>query len=234
MTWSRDWRTIREILRPLPRGLGHAARLEAFYAGQARDYDAFRERLLPGRRELVAHLPLRPGGVWVDLGGGTAFNLLSAGPSLASLARVIVLDLTASLLEIARRRVHAQGWTNVSLVRGDATDAPLPDGIADIVTCSYALTMIPDWRKALDEALRLLKPGGTFGAVDFHVSPRHGAVTRAFWPRWFGQRGVRLDARHLPAVQARFTTRHLVERRAPVPYLPGGRVPYYLVIGQRG
>jgi S-adenosylmethionine-diacylgycerolhomoserine-N-methlytransferase len=228
-----DIRTLWHLARPRARRATHAGRLEAFYRGQARDYDAFRERLLPGRRDLISSLPLRSGATWVDLGGGTAYNLLHAGPALARLARVTVIDLTPSLLGVARRRCVEEGWTNVDLIEGDATAVALPDASADIVTCSYTLTMIPDWRAAVDEAERLLMPGGTFGVVDFHVSELHPPLTRLVWPWWFRQSGVQLSPEHLPWLERRFTTVSLDRGRTRLPYVPFGRVPFYRWTGIR-
>lgn len=235
---TSDLRTIAQLLRPSSPSGRHADRLEHFYRGQASGYDAFRERLLPGRRELIQGLPLHRGAVWIDLGGGTANNLRYLGPALATLANVYVVDLTSSLLAVARDRCARERWTNVQLIRGDATAVALPDGVADVVTCSYALTMIPDWRAAIHEALRLLKPGGTFASVDFYVSRpvaaplvQHAAVTRVMWPWWFKHSHVHLSAEHLPYLHRRFLGTSLTERRTRLPYLPVGRVPYYRFVG---
>jgi len=229
-TW-RDLRTLAQLARPLRRSGSVAERLEDFYRGQADDYDAFRQRLLPGRRELIESLPLAPGAIWIDLGGGTAHNLVHAGPALTALRQVYIVDLTPSLLTVARQRCHDQGWTNVTLIEGDATDVRLPAGVADVVTCSYSLTMIPDWRAAIGEASRLLKPGGAFGAVDFFVAPNHPALTRRLWPWWFAHSHVMLSADHVPFLQRRFVTSSLAEARTRLPYLPLSRVPYYRFTG---
>ncbi|GDY10887.1 hypothetical protein LBMAG52_43750 [Planctomycetia bacterium] len=71
MSTIADLRTLYRLTVAPVRGRTHAERMESFYHQQAGDYDSFRERLLPGRRELVQQLPLREGAVWVDLGGGT-------------------------------------------------------------------------------------------------------------------------------------------------------------------
>lgn len=229
----RDVHTIAQLVRPTRRRSDHKDQLESFYVRQAQDYDRFRERLLRGRQALIEDLPLRPGAVWIDLGGGTAYNLTHAGARLTTLNRVYVIDLTPSLLDIARCRCRVSGWTNVNIIEGDATAVTLPTGIADVVTCSYSLTMIPDWRLAVSEAFRLLKPGGTFGAVDFHVSPQHPRITRRFWPWWFAHSHVRLDADHLPTLRRWFTTTSVIEDRTALPYVPLGRVPFYRFLGRR-
>ncbi len=110
----------------------------------------------------------------------------------------------------------------------------------DLVYFSYSLTMIPNWRGALDNALAMLRPGGTLGVVDFYVSEpdpapglaRHGALTRWLWPRWFGHDGVHPNPDHLPTLRRCLPDHRLLEGEGPVPYLPGARVPYYVFTGR--
>jgi S-adenosylmethionine-diacylgycerolhomoserine-N-methlytransferase len=232
-----DARVVLRLLRGKPRRGSHRERLEAFYGPQAPYYDAFRERLLHGRQELIERLDPPAGSRLVDLGGGTGRNLLFFGEHLARLGEVDLVDLCPSLLAEARRRTA--GMSNLRVVEADATtyrrEAP-----ADCVYFSYSLTMITDWRGALLNALSLLRPGGLLGVVDFYVSEaspprgatRHGAFDRFFWPRWFAHDGVRPCPDHLRRLQELLPDHVVDERRAPVPYLPGLRVPYYLFVGR--
>jgi S-adenosylmethionine-diacylgycerolhomoserine-N-methlytransferase len=130
-------------LKPV-RGKNHAARMENFYAGQAEAYDDFRKRLLKGRQELWNAIPTKPGDVWLDMGGGTGSNLDYFGDRLPTLGKAYVLDLSHSLLEIAKKRIAEHGWKNVETVEADATTFQPPGGPIDVVTFSYSLTMIPD------------------------------------------------------------------------------------------
>jgi S-adenosylmethionine-diacylgycerolhomoserine-N-methlytransferase len=222
------------VLLALARGAGgrgsHADRLARFYGPQAARYDDFRERLLHGRRELVEALPVGTGDRVVELGGGTGRNLAFFGERLPGIACARVVDLCEPLLEVARRRFR--GHPNVCCALADVTRWRPPEP-ADCVYFSYALTMIPDWRAAIDNAIAMLAPEGVLGVVDFHVAPEHGRLTRAFWPRWFAHDGVRLSAEHLPYLRERLHVLRLEQRRAPVPYLPGATVPYYLLVGRK-
>jgi S-adenosylmethionine-diacylgycerolhomoserine-N-methlytransferase len=147
------------------------------------------------------------------------------------------VDLCAPLLEEARRRFADRD--NVRVTEADACTWR-PAQPVDAVYFSYSLTMIPDWRAALDNALGMLKPGGVLGVVDFYVSDarpapglvRHGAFTRLFWPRWFAHDGVRPNPEHLAMLRVRVPGHQLQELRAAVPYLPLLRVPYYRFIGR--
>lgn len=233
-----DLAVIRRFLRGMPREGDHAQRLAGFYGEQAEHYDRFRERLLPGRAELIGSLDLPRGACIVELGGGTGRNLEYFPEARRADLRFELVDLCEPLLEIARRRTLA--WPQVRITCADATRYQ-PAQPADIVLLSYALTMIPDWRAALDNALAMLRPGGQLAVVDFHVSSadpapdreRHGAFTRQFWPRWFRHDGVHLNPAHLDALCARLPWHRLHEGRARLPWLPGLRVPYYRFIGRR-
>lgn len=233
-----DARVLLQLARGLPGSRPHAEALERFYGPQAARYDAFRERLLHGRERLTSLLPCRTHGSMVELGGGTGRNLDFFGARLDGLARVEVVDLCRPLLAVARARLR--GRPNVHLVTADACTYQ-PAAPVDCVYFSYALTMIPDWRAAVDNALAMLKPGGTLGVVDFYVSSedppagrvRHPWATRVFWPRWFGHDGVRLSPPHHPYLTARLEATALEEHRAPVPYVPLARVPYYVLVGTR-
>lgn len=239
MGWASDLRILYHLTLKRVRGRTHADRLESFYRGQAEAYDDFRRRLLPGRAELHQALDWPSRGVWVDLGGGTGANLQAVGPRLAQLAKVYVVDLSPSLLDVARRRCRQHGWQNVALVQDDATRFLPPEGQVDVVTFSYSLTMIPDWFAAIEQAHRMLRPGGQLGVVDFYVSRkypeesrrRHGPWTRGFWPLWFGRDNVFLSPDHLPYLCRRFQVLQLQEHRARLPYVPLARVPYYWLVG---
>lgn len=233
-----DLRILLSLLRGLPRDGSHAEKLQAFYGPQADHYDAFRERLLAGRRELVQMLAPPGGAHVVELGGGTGQNLDYFGEGLARLGSVEIVDLCSAL--IARARERAAKRPNVRVVEADATTWR-PDEPADVVYLSYALTMIPDWRAVIDNAIAMLRPGGLLGVVDFYVSAadpapgcvRHGAFTRFFWPRWFAHDGVHPNPDHLARLREALPDHVKHERRASVPYLPGLRVPYYIFVGRR-
>jgi S-adenosylmethionine-diacylgycerolhomoserine-N-methlytransferase len=216
----------------------HAEQLQRFYAPQAENYDAFRERLLHGRRELVDFLPASARDRVVELGAGTGRNLEFFGARLEQLALVEAVDLCPALLDVARRRWA--GLSNVRVVEADATRY-VPSRQADVVYFSYALTMIPDWRAAVDNALAMLRPGGVLGVVDFHLPAPYddeGRLSRRaranrFWRTWFAHDGVRLSQEHLPHLRSRLAVEVRLERAGPVPYLPWLRVPYYILMGRK-
>jgi len=228
------------LLRPI-RGKDHAARLESFYAGQADAYDDYRRRLLKGREQMCTALELPPGGVWVDLGGGTGSNLEFVGQRIHELRKVYIVDLAPSLLEVARRRIADRQWTNVEAVQADATTYRPPESPVDVVTFSYSLTMIPDWFSAVENALSMLAPGGLIGVADFYVSRkypladmrRHRFFTRHFWRTWFEGDNIYPSPDHVPFLHRHFEPLHFTENSARMPYMPLLRTPYYTFVGRK-
>jgi len=232
---ARDFGTLWRLARGLPTSGSQAERLQAFYAPQAADYDTFRERLLCGRESLIDALALAPDLRIVELGAGTGHNLERYRALLPQLAAVHLVDLCPALLAVARARVA--GCSNVAVVEADAACFQ-PPALADRVYFSYALTMMPQWERALDNAVAMLRGGGLLGAVDFQLPPalagsRGSHWRRAFWRRWFAHDGVSLSDALLPALLARTETRFLHQGQARVPYLPGMVVPYFVYVGRK-
>jgi len=131
-------------------------------------YEGVVERELHGRA-LAELLP--PGGRVLDLGGGpghwTAW-LLERGH------RVVLADLSPRMLEIGRRELGRQGLDPEAIVECDARDlAGFADASFDAVVAMgpfYHLVHAPDRDRARDEAVRVLRPGGTLLAT---VMMRH-------------------------------------------------------------
>ncbi len=238
----RDLKTILLMVRGARGSGSHGERMEKLYREQAEDYDHFRARSLHGRKELIDLLDLPEGARVVEMGGGTGWNLECFGERIRKFERVTVVDLCAPLLKVAEERRARHGWTNVELVLADATTWRPEDGRpVDAVYFSYSLSMIPDWFRAIDNAVSLLRPGGLLGAVDFYVSRkrpadgfrRHTAPARSFWRWWFGHNDVFPNLDHLHYLDARFRRKYLAERVGKVPYLPFLRAPYYIFLGEK-
>ncbi len=245
MGFFGDLRVIYHMVRPV-RGDDHAQRMDNFYSGQAVDYDDFRRRLLRGREELWQKmLESEPYAdtVWMDMGGGTGSNLNFFGDTLDRIAKVYVVDLAGSLLEVADRRIMDSGWKNVETAEADATKFTPSEESVDAVTFSYSLTMIPDWFAAIDHAWNVLKPGGRIGVVDFYVSRkypaeghiRHSWAKRAFWPNWFACDNVFPSPDHVPYLHRKFEPVLFEEHLTRIPWFPNPffKMPYYLFIGRK-
>lgn len=131
------------------------------------------------------------------------------------------------------------GWEGlVNVVVADACDekaAGLPAaGTVDVVTFSYAITMIPDWQTAIANAKRLLKPGGHICVCDFTVDASQWFGMSSFWKFTFSQDHVFLREEHRPFLRAAFKPVHEELGYGTFPYVPPLlKCPYYVFIGQK-
>ncbi|KAL2262178.1 hypothetical protein VTK26DRAFT_2211 [Humicola hyalothermophila] len=159
--------------------------LESFYAGQASVYDVTRKALLKGREEMLALAAAqlrskaaevdgsdRRKRIWVDVGGGTGWNIEAMAEHLnvpEFFSSIYLVDFSPSLCEVARKRFARLGWTNVKVICEDArkfrledyednhsgslSPPPRPSASyldqlrpsregADLVTMSYSLSMM--------------------------------------------------------------------------------------------
>lgn len=160
---------------------GHAALMDGIYRRQRHVYDATRRYYLLGRDHLIARLDVPPDACVLELGCGTGRNLLLAARRYPQ-ARFHGLDISQAMLRTARRGIRAeQGGDRIMLAAGDAADFDAEElfGRArfDRIYFSYALSMIPQWEKAIALAADSLALGGSLHIVDF------GAQEAL--PRWF-------------------------------------------------
>jgi S-adenosylmethionine-diacylgycerolhomoserine-N-methlytransferase len=241
MGFVSDMKILYHMLVKPVRGDSHAQRMESFYGGQAAAYDDFRKRLLKGREELYLQAPCPENGIWVDMGGGTGANIENLASRMNEIQKVYVVDLSESLLGVAADRFRQRGWENAVPVAADATQYRPPEGYADVVTFSYSLTMIPDWFAAIENARKMLKPGGHIGVVDFYVGRKwaaagtrqHRWLARNLWQPWFATDNVFPSPDHLPFLRHHFEQVELTEDRNRLPYVPLLRTPYYRFIGRK-
>ena len=221
----------------------------AFYSTQASRYDGFREALLPGRDTLLKYavpwsrvpelLDSRktaskkpPTYALVCVGCGTARDVEFVADHVKGLpatARVALCDLSPELLAMAEKRVAKLGIADrVDCVQCDVTQ-PLASlaklglhaGDACVVTCSYCLTMIPDWHAAIENMLALLVPGGALGFIDFTQRFDHeDALLEKVYKNWFALDGVYFNREHVQTLASLTTPVFYSEKRSRVPYTP--------------
>jgi demethylmenaquinone methyltransferase/2-methoxy-6-polyprenyl-1,4-benzoquinol methylase len=126
------------------------------------------------KRRLIALARPASGMRALDLATGTgdiAFAL-SAGR-----ASVVGLDLTERMIVLARQKATAR--ESPRFLVGDMTALPFAGGSFDLVTTGYGLRNVPDLTSALDEMLRVLKPGGQALSLDFN-RPSHPVVRAVY------------------------------------------------------
>ena len=148
-----------------------AAHMDGIYRYQRFIYDATRRYYLLGRDRLLADLHVPHGGSVLEVGCGTARNLIKAA-RLHPHARLYGLDVSEEMLRTARGKIACAGLqTRVTVAAADATAFSANDLFArpdfDRLFISYALSMIPPWREAVIRAAQSTAPNGTLHIVDF-------------------------------------------------------------------
>lgn len=161
----------------------HASSMDAIYRTQRHIYDLTRKYYLLGRDRLINDLAPPPGGLVLEMGCGTARNLIVAARRYPD-TQFVGFDISEAMLENARTSIRRAGLSDrIRVTKGDAT-AFSPrrlfgiEGV-DRVFCSYTLSMIPGWEQAVAAGAAALKPGGRMHLVDF--GDQNGL------PAWFAQ-----------------------------------------------
>src|SRR5919109_3769082 len=92
--------------------------------------------------------------------GNTAIRAAKAG------AEAVASDLTPENFEAGRREAETYG-VELEWVAADAEALPFADGEFDVVTSSFGAIFAPDHQAVADEMLRVCRPGGTIGMLNF-------------------------------------------------------------------
>jgi phosphatidylethanolamine/phosphatidyl-N-methylethanolamine N-methyltransferase len=182
-------------------------------AGVARAYDrwapiydlvfgaVFRE----GRSDAIVAAE-RVGGRIIEVGVGTGISL----PQYARTNRIVAVDLSDAMLEKARQRVRENNLSHVEEVAvGDAENLSYADNSFDVVVAQYVITACPNPERALDEFVRICRPGGEIiittrvgagqglrGAIERTLMPitsRLGFRTEFPWSRYEAWAATRSD-----------------------------------------
>uniref|UniRef100_A0A2P2IPP6 2-phytyl-1 4-beta-naphthoquinone methyltransferaseic EC 2.1.1.n12 Demethylphylloquinone methyltransferase Menaquinone biosynthesis methyltransferase ubiE-like protein n=1 Tax=Rhizophora mucronata TaxID=61149 RepID=A0A2P2IPP6_RHIMU len=115
-------------------------------------------------------------------GSGDLAFLLSE--KIGANGKVAGLDFSKEQLSIASSRqklLRKSCYKNIEWVGGDATDLPYPDCYFDAITMGYGLRNLVDKRKAVEETLRVLKPGAKLSVLDFNKSTQPSVILFQEW-----------------------------------------------------
>jgi S-adenosylmethionine-diacylgycerolhomoserine-N-methlytransferase len=173
-----------------PETADHSDLMDRIYRHQRYIYDITRKYYLFGRDRMIRELDLKPGDRLVEVGCGTARNLVRIAKAYPD-ARLFGLDASHEMLKSAADTVRRAGLEDrITLAHGYAEAlAPAMFGETapfEAALFSYSLSMIPDWKAAINAAARNLAPDGRIHIVDFGDLTGLGGLGRAAMLGWLG------------------------------------------------
>jgi demethylmenaquinone methyltransferase/2-methoxy-6-polyprenyl-1,4-benzoquinol methylase len=165
-----------------------ADRIAGMFDAIAPRYDLLNRLLSAGidqrwRARAIASLSLSGTDTLLDVCTGTADVALSASASGA--ARVLGVDFAGAMLRHGLTKVASAGKRHtIALVRGDAMNLPVADGVCDAATVAFGIRNVEQPDVACREMARALKPGGRLAILEFGV-PRVPGLRSLY--QWYFQ-----------------------------------------------
>jgi len=153
-----------------------AGRVQGVFTSVASKYDIMNDVMSVGihriwKEAMMDWLAPRAGQKLLDVAGGTgdiSFKFLGRAGS----GHATVCDITESMLVAGRKRAEAESMSaSLDWVVGDAMALPFPDNSFDVYTISFGIRNVTRPQEALNEAYRVLRPGGRLMVLEFSQLP---------------------------------------------------------------
>ena len=157
-------------------------------------YDASETSALPegavlaslGCGNPTALADLHEGETVLDLGSGGGIDVLLSAKRVGPTGKAYGLDMTDEMLALARANQAKAGATNVEFLKGEIENIPLPAGTVDVIISNCVINLSADKGKVLEEAFRVLKPGGRFAVSDVVCRGTMPDAVRRSMELWVG------------------------------------------------
>jgi SAM-dependent methyltransferase len=128
---------------------------------------------------LVELAKIKPGDRVLDIATGTGEPAITAARKVGPNGRVIGVDHSSGMLDVARRRAASLGLTNVEYREGDAASLKEPAASFDAVVCRWGLMFVPDLAAAARGIASMLKPGGSLATAVWDTGDKVPMITIA-------------------------------------------------------
>jgi ubiquinone/menaquinone biosynthesis C-methylase UbiE len=129
---------------------------------------------------------LKPGETVLDLGSGGGIDVLLSAKRVGPTGKAYGLDMTDEMLALARENQKKNAVENVEFLKGEIEDIPLPDASVDVIISNCVINLSADKDRVINEAFRVLKPGGRFAVSDVVVRGEVPAEVRHNVELWVG------------------------------------------------
>jgi arsenite methyltransferase len=129
---------------------------------------------------------LNPGETVLDLGSGGGIDVLLSAKRVGPAGKAYGLDMTDDMLALARENQREAGAANVEFLKGEIENIPLPDNSVDVVISNCVINLSADKSRVLQEAYRVLRPGGRLAVSDVVVRGEVPADVRKNVELWVG------------------------------------------------
>jgi ubiquinone/menaquinone biosynthesis C-methylase UbiE len=96
----------------------------------------------------------------LDLGSGPGFDCFLAAKKVGKKGRVIGVDISSEMIDLASKNKQKYGFNNVEFKLGEIEDLPIKSKSIDVVISNCVVNLSPEKSKVFEEAGRVLKPGG--------------------------------------------------------------------------
>jgi ubiquinone/menaquinone biosynthesis C-methylase UbiE len=147
-----------------------------FHASQAHRLDDPTRKVWLPPAEALSALNLHPGDAIADVGAGTGYFTLPLAQAVGSKGKVYAVDAQGEMLALLRQKLNQPAYANVQLIEAEADQTTLPSSSCELFFLANIWHEIEDQAATLEEALRVLKVGGSIAILDWRpdVEPDHG------------------------------------------------------------
>jgi len=152
----------------------------------AKDYDLINKLITFGldkswRRLVVKRSELKEGGIGLDVCCGTGMLTMEQARAAGSAGRITGLDFSENMIDVAWQNIRDFEFKeSIQFIQGDAMDLPFENNVFDCATVGWGLRNVPDIFKAVQEMVRVVKPGGKVISLDM-AQPMTPVFKEIYW-----------------------------------------------------
>lgn len=129
---------------------------------------------------------LHEGETVLDLGSGGGIDVLLSARRVGPTGHAYGVDMLDEMLQLAERNKAQAGVENVTFLKGSIENVPLPDNSVDVIISNCVINLAVEKGPVLQEAFRVLKPGGRFAISDVVTQGPLPAALKKNMEMWVG------------------------------------------------